>query len=69
MKFFTAMALGIACGVLLAACGKVGVGGYWSQAVGNWAEVRLPAGCVPKLIAGEEGNGVIVYCEDGRLFH
>jgi len=63
-----AIAIVIAC-VILAGCGKIGVGGTISQAFGNWAEVKLPPGCKPKLIAGEEGNGVIVYCEDGRLFH
>lgn len=62
--------LGIACLLLaLAGCGKTGVGGAFAQAVGDWAEIKLPDGCTPKLIAGEEGNGVIVLCEDGRIFH
>jgi len=53
----------------LGACGKLGVGGTLAQAAGNWAEVRLPAGCVPKQVAAEEGSGVVVLCEDGRVFH
>ena len=62
----------IVCAVALLAlggCGKVGVFGSVSQTFGNWAEVTLPPGCKAKQIAGEEGNGTIVLCEDGRLFH
>jgi hypothetical protein len=55
--------------LLLGACAKVGFSGSMSQLVGDWAEVRLPPGCKVKQIAGEEGTGVIVLCEDGRLFH
>lgn len=53
----------------LGGCAKTGVGGYWSQQVGNWAEIHLPPDCKVRAIAGEEGNGVIVLCEDGRVFH
>ena len=52
----------------LGGCGKIGFEGAVSQALGNWAEVQLPPGCKAKQIAGEEGNGTIVLCEDGRLF-
>lgn len=55
--------------LMLAGCGKVGVGGAISQAVGNWAEIKLPAGCKARQISAEEGNGVAVLCEDGRVFH
>lgn len=55
--------------VLLSSCGKLGISGIASQVVGNWAEVKLPLGCVAKQVAGEEGSGVIVLCEDGRVFH
>ena len=61
--------LAIAAGAGLAGCGKLGVSGTVNQMVGDWAEVKLPAGCTPKQIAGEEGSGVIVLCEDGRIFH
>lgn len=53
----------------LSACDKVGVGGAMSQVFGNWAEVKLPPGCVAKQVSAEEGNGVAVLCEDGRVFH
>lgn len=54
---------------LLAACGKIGVGGHISHAFGNWAQVDLPTGCVAKqLAASEGGSGVAVLCEDGRVF-
>lgn len=53
----------------LSACGKVGIGGSISHTFGNWAEVAMPDGCKPKQIAAEEGNGVVVLCEDGRIFH
>ena len=58
-----------AAALVLSGCGKVGVGGMMSQAVGNWAEVRLPDGCKAKMIAAEENSGTVVLCEDGRLFH
>lgn len=61
--------LGVGAALLLTGCGKLEVGGTISQAFGNWAEVRLPDGCVAKQVAGEESNGVIVLCEDGRVFH
>ena len=57
------------CLLTLAGCGKIGVGGTMKQLVGDWAQVTLPDGCKAKQIAGEEGNGVIVLCEDGRIFH
>ena len=53
----------------LAGCGKVGVGGSIKQAFGDWAEVKLPDGCKAHQISAEEGNGVAVLCEDGRIFH
>lgn len=55
--------------VLLAGCDKYGVSGNISQLTGNWAEVRLPDGCVAKQIAAEESSGVVVLCQDGRVFH
>ncbi len=55
--------------LLLTGCGKIGVSGIVDQAVGNWAEVKLPSGCKARQVAGEEGSGVIVLCEDGRVFH
>lgn len=53
----------------LSACDKVGAGGVISQAFGNWAEVKLPEGCRAKQISAEQGSGVAVLCEDGRIFH
>jgi hypothetical protein len=53
----------------LTGCDKLGVNGVVSQAVGNWAEVKLPAGCAAKQIVAEEHTGVAVLCEDGRVFH
>lgn len=61
-----ALAVALLC---LAGCGKVGLGGQISQGLGNWAQVRLPDGCVAKQVAAEEGSGVAVLCEDGRVFH
>ncbi|HTK84180.1 MAG TPA: hypothetical protein VL625_03755 [Patescibacteria group bacterium] len=58
----------IACTVI-AGCGKIGAGGAVNQLMGNWAEVKLPADCKVKQIAGEEESGVIILCEDGRVFH
>lgn len=58
----------LAC-VLLAACDKVSVGQRLNRVVGNWAELQVPAGCKPKQISVEEGSGVAVLCEDGRIFH
>ena len=54
---------------LLSGCDKIGVSGTIDHVFGNWAEVKLPAGCQPKQIAGEEGSGVILLCQDGRIFH
>ena len=59
----------VAACLLLSSCDKVGAGGGISHLVGNWTEVHLPQGCVAKQIAAEEGNGVAVLCEDGRVFH
>ena len=59
----------ISVALLLSACGKLGAGGVANRVFGNWAEVRLPKDCVAKNIAGEEASGVIVLCEDGRIFH
>lgn len=53
----------------LAGCGKIGVNGVISQVIGDWAEVKLPAGCVAKQIAAAQSNGVAVLCVDGRVFH
>lgn len=53
----------------LAACGKLGISGIASQALGDWAEVKLPPGCAVKQVAAEESSGVVVLCEDGRVFH
>jgi hypothetical protein len=53
----------------LTGCGKVGISGKFNHALGNWAQVNLPEGCIVKQVAGEEGQGVIVLCEDGRVFH
>lgn len=53
----------------LAGCQKIGAGGVWNQVKGDWAEVHLPKDCKPKQIAAEEGAGVAVLCEDGRVFH
>lgn len=53
----------------LCACQKLGISGQLAQVVGDWAQVRLPPGCVPRQIASEEGKGVAVLCEDGRVFH
>ena len=57
------------CAVALAGCGKLGVSGEIQQLEGNWAQVKLPDGCKVKQVAGEESSGVIVLCEDGRVFH
>lgn len=55
--------------VALVGCGKVGVGGTVKQFVGDWAQVRVPDGCKPKQISAEADNGVVILCEDGRVFH
>jgi len=53
----------------ITACDKIGGSGMINQALGNWAEVELPDGCVAKQIAAEGNAGVAVLCEDGRVFH
>lgn len=55
--------------VVLSGCGKTGIGGAINQQFGDWAEIRLPTGCVAKQISAEESSGVAVLCEDGRVFH
>lgn len=55
--------------VTLAGCDKYGGGGRLNQLLGNWTEVKLPDGCVAKQIAAEHVSGVVVLCEDGRIFH
>lgn len=55
--------------ITLTGCGKLGVNGTVNQALGNWAQVNVPDGCVPKQIAAENDSGVVLLCEDGRLFH
>lgn len=69
MTEFTRVSALVALSLTLAACGKTGVSGSISQTFGNWAQVRLPAGCIAKLISAEESSGVAVLCEDGRVFH
>lgn len=59
----------VAVSLALAACDKYGGTGAIQHALGNWASVNLPAGCVAKQIAAEEHGGVVVLCEDGRIFH
>lgn len=53
----------------LGGCAKYGAGGVFQQMKGDWAQVRLPQGCKVRQIAAEEGAGVVVLCEDGRVFH
>lgn len=53
----------------LSGCSKYGVSGSIDHAMGDWAQVKLPEGCVAKQIAVEENSGVAVLCEDGRVFH
>lgn len=55
--------------LLLSGCGKLGFSGHVSQMFGNWAEVKLPDGCKARQISAEEGSGVAILCEDGRVFH
>lgn len=55
--------------LLLCGCQKLGVSGHLSQLVGDWAQVKLPPDCKAKQISAEEGTGVAVLCEDGRVFH
>lgn len=54
--------------ITLTACGKLGVTGTINQELGNWAQVNVPDGCVPKQIAAEGNSGVVMLCEDGRVF-
>lgn len=63
----TLLALGLL--LALSACDKYGVNGSVNQTFGNWAEVHIPAGCVPVQIAAEHESGVVVLCRDGRIFH
>jgi hypothetical protein len=65
MKKITSIVLAL----LLCGCAKYGASGYLKQMTGDWAPVRLPPDCKVRQIAGEEGSGVIVLCEDGRVFH
>jgi len=55
--------------LLFSGCNKLGSGGVMAQIAGDWAQVKLPQGCVAKQIAAESGSGVAVLCEDGRVFH
>jgi hypothetical protein len=64
MKFTILIAL-----LLLSGCAKLGVSGVMSQAVGDWAQIRLPQGCIAQQIAAEEHGGVAILCKDGRIFH
>lgn len=55
--------------VALAGCGKIGVSGRIDHLIGNWAPVSLPDGCAVKQIAAEESvSGVVILCQDGRVF-
>ena len=69
MKRIGLVVVAVAAVVLVTSCDKLGVGGAINRAVGNWASITLPAGCVAKQIAAEEHGGVAVLCEDGRIFH
>jgi hypothetical protein len=64
-----ALIVGVLVAGCLSGCGKVGITGALNGAVGNYAQVSLPAGCVAKQIAADEHGGVSVLCEDGRVFH
>jgi len=55
--------------VMLAGCNKMGLSQHIDRFIGNWVPMNLPAGCVAKQIAAEEHGGVVVLCEDGRVFH
>jgi hypothetical protein len=55
--------------VLISGCGKLGASGTVNQWLGNWAEVKLPAGCEPKQIVAEESSGVAVLCTNGKVYH
>lgn len=55
--------------ISLVACGKYGTAGMASRIIGNWAQVNLPSNCVAKQVAAESESGVVVLCEDGRVFH
>lgn len=53
----------------VAGCSKYGATGSIDHAIGDWAQLNLPKGCVAKQIAVEGTSGVAVLCEDGRVFH
>ncbi len=53
----------------LMGCDKMGVQGVINRNLGNWAEINLPENCVPAQIASSSDAGVVVLCQDGRLFH
>ena len=61
--------VGLVICVALSGCGKLGVVGHIDQAIGNWAQINLPENCKPKQISAEQGSGVAILCEDGRVFH
>lgn len=58
----------IAC-FLTFGCAKYGVGGCAQQAIGDWVEVKIPAGCRVTQIAAEGNAGVVILCDDGRVYH
>lgn len=58
----------LAC-LLCFGCAKYGLSGCASQALGDWAEVAPPPGCKVRQIAAEPNAGVVVLCDDGRIFH
>lgn len=68
MKYIKFAILGASM-LMLASCSKYGASGTIDHALGDWAQVNLPTGCVAKQIAVEENSGVAVLCQDGRVFH
>lgn len=59
----------LAMALVLTGCDKMGASGIVNQTFGNWAEIKLPDGCVAQQIASSSDSGVAVLCEDGRVFH
>lgn len=62
------MRLGILAIVLIGFVGCGGVSGETPQAESDWIAVNFPEGCKVKQLAGVEGLGIILLCEDGRVF-
>jgi len=57
----------LAC-LLIAGCSKYGMSGCVNHEMGNWTQATPPTGCKVKQIAAEESGGVVILCEDGRIF-